>query len=123
MARSLMDTLSEDFDLDALHDDYAVALQELIDSKLGDTPVTAGQPAPSGGGKILDLMGALQSSVKAAKEAHAKTDDSTTERLAPKTTAAKKTAAKSSTMKSRATKEATPAKKTGAKKSSARKAS
>jgi DNA end-binding protein Ku len=118
MARSLMDTLSEDFDLDALHDDYAVALQELIDSKLGNRPVSTGQPAPSGGGKVLDLMGALQSSVKAAKEAHTKADDTSTEQPT-----AKKTAAKSTTAKSSATKKAAPAKKTAAKKSSARKAS
>jgi DNA end-binding protein Ku len=118
MARSLMDTLSEDFDLDELHDDYALALQELIDSKLGNRPVTAGQPAPSDGGKVLDLMGALQSSVKAAQEAHTKTDDTTTEQPA-----AKKTAAKATTAKASATKKAAPAKKTTAKKSSARKAS
>ena len=123
MARSLMDALSEDFDLDELHDDYAVALQELIDSKLGNRPVTAGQPAPSGGGKVLDLMGALQSSVKAAKDTHAKADDTATEQPIAKKTAGKKTAAKPTASKASTAKKAAPAKKTAAKKSSARKAS
>jgi DNA end-binding protein Ku len=122
MARSLMDTLSEDFDLDALHDDYAVALQELIDSKLGNRPVTAGQPASSGRGNVLDLMGALQSSVKAAKQAHSKTDDPAPEQPAAKKTGAKKTAAKTTT-KAGATKKAAPAKKTAAKKTGSRRAS
>ena len=74
-ARSLMDTLSEDFDLDEPHDDYVVALKELIDSKLDDKPVPAGQPAPTGGCQPLDLMGALQSSVQAARQAHTESDE------------------------------------------------
>ncbi|MFI9785198.1 Ku protein [Kitasatospora sp. NPDC051984] len=71
MARSLMDTLSEDFDLSALHDEYQLALQELIDAKL------AGVEAPhleeqAGGGEaeVIDLMAVLRSSVKAAKGEH-----------------------------------------------------
>ncbi|MHA6757313.1 non-homologous end joining protein Ku [Streptacidiphilus sp. PAMC 29251] len=119
MARSLMDTLSEDFDLDELHDDYALALQELIDSKLGNKPLEAGQPAPSGGGKVLDLMGALQSSVKAAKEAHSKSAGTATQQPAAK----KPTARKSTSTQSTAAKKAAPAKKAAAKKTSARKAS
>ncbi|MFG2693252.1 Ku protein [Kitasatospora sp. NPDC048407] len=71
MARSLMDTLSEDFDLSALHDEYQLALQELIDAKL------AGVEAPhleeqAGGGEaeVIDLMAVLRNSVKAAKGEH-----------------------------------------------------
>ncbi|WP_042419015.1 non-homologous end joining protein Ku [Streptacidiphilus anmyonensis] len=66
MARSLMDTLSEDFDLDAEKDQYAVALEELLDAKAhGATPAPA--PAAEGGAEVIDLMAALRSSVAAAK--------------------------------------------------------
>lgn len=106
MARSLMDTLSEDFDLAELHDDYAVALEELIDAKLGDKPVEAGEPVPSGGGKVLDLMAALQSSVKAAKDSHQKAVKTT----AVKTTAAKPAAEKPVEAKATTAKKAAPAK-------------
>jgi DNA end-binding protein Ku len=66
MARSLMDTLSEGFDLDAEKDQYAVALEELLVAKAhGATPVPA--PAAEGGAEVIDLMAALRSSVAAAK--------------------------------------------------------
>ncbi|WP_042365969.1 non-homologous end joining protein Ku [Streptacidiphilus neutrinimicus] len=66
MARSLMDTLSEDFDLDAEKDQYAVALEDLLDAKAhGATPAPA--PAAEGGAEVIDLMAALRSSVAAAK--------------------------------------------------------
>lgn len=66
MARSLMDTLSEGFDLDAEKDQYAVALEELLDAKAhGATPAPA--PAAEGGAEVIDLMAALRSSVAAAK--------------------------------------------------------
>ncbi|MEZ0093197.1 Ku protein [Streptacidiphilus sp. EB129] len=99
MARSLMDTLSEDFDLDALHDTYGEALQQVIEAKLEGVPVVAGEPAATGGAKVLDLMEALRSSVKAASAGHAKasaraespagTEAAAEQLAAPKTTAAK----------------------------------
>ncbi|MBC3844647.1 Ku protein [Streptacidiphilus sp. 4-A2] len=116
MAQSLMDTLSEDFDLDSLHDEYSQALQQVIEAKLGGAPIAHEQPAPSGGAQVLDLMGALKSSVEAARRGHGKTGDQ--ESGEPKKTTARKTAA----TKKPAAKKA-PAKKTAAKKTSARKAS
>ncbi|MFG2502314.1 Ku protein [Streptomyces sp. NPDC048441] len=70
LADALMDTLGE-VDMDSLHDDYRSAVEELIAAKVGGTspaePAAAG--AEAGGGKVIDLMAALESSVRAAKTA------------------------------------------------------
>lgn len=66
LADALMDTLGE-VDLDEMHDDYREALEEVIAAKsAGETPPSA--PAPEKGGKVLDLMAALERSVRAARE-------------------------------------------------------
>ncbi|GAA3779172.1 non-homologous end joining protein Ku [Streptomyces chiangmaiensis] len=65
LADALMDTLG-DVDLDELHDEYRVALEELIAAKAEGKELP---PAPEPeGGKVLDLMAALERSVRAAKE-------------------------------------------------------
>jgi DNA end-binding protein Ku len=141
MARSLMDTLSEGFDLDTAKDQYAVALEELLDAKAhGATPAPA--PAAEGGAEVIDLMAALRSSVAAAKasrgEAVADEADEADEaeeasasrarkRVAPakkatatRTTATRTTATKTTATKTTAGKEPA-AKKSTAKKSTAKK--
>ncbi|MGW4379198.1 non-homologous end joining protein Ku [Kitasatospora sp. NPDC004531] len=71
MARSLMDTLSEDFDLSELHDEYQLALQGVIDAKLAGVEAPHLEEQPEGGGaEVIDLMAVLRSSVKAAKGDH-----------------------------------------------------
>lgn len=66
LADALMATLGE-VDLAELHDDYREAVEELITAKAeGHEAPTA--PAEKGGGKVLDLMAALEKSVSAAKE-------------------------------------------------------
>ncbi|MER5796444.1 Ku protein [Streptomyces sp. NPDC001980] len=66
LADALMDTLGE-VDLEDLHDEYREALEEVIAAKAsGETPPEA--PEPAKGGKVLDLMAALEKSVRAAKE-------------------------------------------------------
>ncbi|MEU0224303.1 Ku protein [Streptomyces sp. NPDC006284] len=66
LADALMDTLGE-IDLDDLHDEYREALEEVIAAKAaGETPREA--PEPAAPGKVLDLMAALESSVRAARE-------------------------------------------------------
>jgi DNA end-binding protein Ku len=66
LADALMDTLGE-VELDDLHDEYREALEEVVAAKAaGETPPEA--PAPAAGGKVLDLMAALEKSVRAAKE-------------------------------------------------------
>ncbi|WP_406158449.1 Ku protein [Streptomyces sp. NBC_01005] len=67
LADALMDTLGE-VDMDSLHDDYREAVEELIAAKAdGRTLEPAG--ADDSGGKVIDLIAALESSVRAAKEA------------------------------------------------------
>ncbi|MFF4758711.1 Ku protein [Streptomyces sp. NPDC001292] len=66
LADALMDTLGE-VDLRDLHDEYRDALEEVIAAKAaGEAPPEAPEPAP--GGKVLDLMAALEKSVRAAKQ-------------------------------------------------------
>ncbi|PVE12818.1 Ku protein [Streptomyces scopuliridis] len=108
LADALMDTLGS-VDLDSLHDDYRVAVEEMIAAKAEGAPAPVLEPAAGGGGKVLDLMAALENSVRAAKEGRAEGDEvaevtrlpakKTAKRAASKKTAAtpaaKKTASKS----------------------------
>jgi DNA end-binding protein Ku len=65
LADALMDTLGE-IDLDDLHDEYREALEEVIAAKAaGETPPEA--PRAATPGKVLDLMAALENSVRAAR--------------------------------------------------------
>lgn len=73
LADALMDTLGE-VDMSTLHDDYRAAVEELIAAK-ADGTVPAAEPAPAAkGGKVIDLMAALENSVKAAKAARGEGD-------------------------------------------------
>ncbi|MEV5959947.1 Ku protein [Streptomyces sp. NPDC051987] len=132
LADALMDTLGE-VDLKDLHDEYREALEEVIAAKAaGETPPESPEPAKAG--KVLDLMAALEKSVRAAKESRGEEAAEVTElpqkkQPAKQTTgkrpAAKKTTAGSATAKSTtaksATTKSTAAKKTAAKKSTAAK--
>ncbi|MGW3986004.1 non-homologous end joining protein Ku [Streptomyces sp. NPDC004830] len=150
LADALMDTLGE-VDLEDLHDEYREAVEEVIAAKVaGEAPPQA--PEPATGGKVLDLMAALENSVRAARESrgeeagdHAEVKPlpaRKTSRAAPKQTggkkststakktAAKKTAASSakkstakSTQSAKKTTAKSTAKKTPAKKSTPRKRS
>ncbi|MFJ3700049.1 MULTISPECIES: Ku protein [Streptomyces] len=66
LADALMNTLG-DADLETLHDDYREAVEELVAAKAAGEPVTE-EAAEEPEGKVLDLMAALESSVRAAKE-------------------------------------------------------
>ncbi len=66
LADALMATRGE-VDLADLHDDYREAVEELIAAKASGEEAPHA-PAPSGGGKVLDLMAALEKSVREAKE-------------------------------------------------------
>ncbi|WP_370418239.1 Ku protein [Streptomyces sp. QH1-20] len=106
MATSLMDTLSEDFDLDALEDEYEVALAELISAHLEDRPAPRKETAPAPD-NVIDLMAALQASIDRAAE-RGDTDEQKEEtagrrsRGATKKTAAKKSAAERKPTKAKA---------------------
>ncbi|MFE7172300.1 Ku protein [Streptomyces sp. NPDC057616] len=124
LADALMDTLGE-IDLEELHDEYREALEEVVAAKAaGEAPPES--PEPAKGGKVLDLMAALENSVKAAKESRGESaaKEAEVRRLPQKTakkSAAKKTAAKKTTAKSARTTKKTAAKKTTAKKTTAKK--
>ncbi|RLV69574.1 DNA repair protein [Streptomyces sp. CBMAI 2042] len=67
LADALMDTLGE-VDMDSLHDDYREAVEELIAAKASGEAVRPSESEDSGGGKVIDLIAALESSVRAAKK-------------------------------------------------------
>ncbi len=67
MAVSLIDNLSVDFEPGKYHDEYRQALRELIEAKIVGKEVVSA-PAVSDKGKVVDLMEALQASVKLAEE-------------------------------------------------------
>ncbi|MET7366982.1 Ku protein [Streptomyces sp. NPDC005566] len=143
LADTLMNTLGE-ADLDTLHDDYREAVEELVAAKAaGETVETVEEEG--GGGQVIDLMAALESSVRAAKESHGGDGDevadvhpikgrkktgaktATGASGAAKKTASGKPAAKRTTAKKTAAEKTTPkkatAKKTSAKRTTAKKTS
>lgn len=69
MAESLIESLSESFDPASYHDTYRDQVMELIEKKAAGHEIrTDITPAPSAD-KVVDLMAALEASVKAAKAA------------------------------------------------------
>ncbi|WP_328331433.1 MULTISPECIES: non-homologous end joining protein Ku [unclassified Streptomyces] len=66
LADTLMDTLGE-VEMDSLHDDYREAVEELIAAKTSGEETPAQPAADAGAGKVIDLMSALEKSVRAAK--------------------------------------------------------
>ncbi|MGI5357400.1 Ku protein [Streptomyces sp. CA-252508] len=109
LADALMNTLGE-VDIESLHDDYRTAVEQMIAAKAEGAEVAA--PAEERpGGQVIDLMAALESSVRAAREARGEgePDASVHElpgrkkapaaRSAPKESGTKKSTAKSAAKK------------------------
>ncbi|MEV5484704.1 MULTISPECIES: Ku protein [Streptomyces] len=124
-AETLMDSfgrLSED----DVHDHYREALEEIVAAKLAhrEPHFEAGEEPPAG--QVMDLMAALQDSVRAARKSRGEDEEGeparSTARSGRSTTksTAKKTAAKK-TAAGEATAEKATAKKSGAKKTAAAK--
>ncbi|WP_442691721.1 non-homologous end joining protein Ku [Streptomyces pseudogriseolus] len=147
LADALMDTLGE-VDLEDLHDEYREAVEEVVAAKAaGEAPREA--PAPeAGGGKVLDLMAALENSVRAARESRGEepAEDAEVKRLPPRktsrsspkdtggkkststakkktTSSPRKSTSKTSQAEKKSTTKKTAAKKTPAKKTTSRKRS
>jgi DNA end-binding protein Ku len=96
MAESLMETLSEDFDLAAQHDEYQHALDELVAAKLEGEPIPEMAETAAAPDNVVDLMAALQASIDARAPAPAATAAPAAKKAAApkKKAAAKKTAAR-----------------------------
>jgi DNA end-binding protein Ku len=71
MAAQLIEAMTGEFDPAAYHDEYREALMQLIESKI-EGRETVAAPAPEPETKLVDLMAALQASVRAATEARGK---------------------------------------------------
>ncbi|MEV5106366.1 Ku protein [Streptomyces massasporeus] len=119
LADALMDTLGE-VDLEDLHDEYREAVEEVIAAKAAGEALPQ-SPEPATGGKVLDLMAALESSVRAARESRGEDAEHAevkslpqrkSARAAPKQTGGKKS---TSTAKKTAAKKTTAAKKSTSK--------
>lgn len=93
MAGSLVESLSADFDPSAFHDTYREALQELLDKKLAGQEVILPGPeeATDAGGQVVDLMAALQESVRRTQAARAGQGDAPAEAAQPGTGGAQET--------------------------------
>lgn len=72
LADALMATLGE-VEMDSLRDDYREAVEAMVAAKAGggEPTVAAGPPAEGAGGQVIDLMAALENSVRAAKASRA----------------------------------------------------
>ncbi|MBT2396431.1 Ku protein [Streptomyces sp. ISL-100] len=115
LADALMNTLG-DVDLESLHDDYREAVEEMIAAKASGGELVERPPA-GGGGQVIDLMAALEKSVRAAKESRGEAEGEeaeVTSMAGRKTAAASSAHAKKS--KPAAKKTATAKKSTAAKK-------
>ncbi|MFD7712833.1 Ku protein, partial [Streptomyces sp. NPDC059786] len=94
-ARLLMERMSrDDLEGEEFTDRYTQALEQLIEAKREgrQPPEMPAQEAPEG--KVMDLMAALEKSVRAARQSRGEGEDATVHELPKKKAPAKKTAAK-----------------------------
>jgi DNA end-binding protein Ku len=130
MAQMLVETLAGDYEPDEYEDDYATAVEALVQAKLegGEVKVSAREEKKPG--EVVDLLAALQRSVDAAKtsrgekpaaseSSEAETEDA--EEEAEEKPAAKKKASTRKTSKAPAKKKTPAKKKAPAKKTAAKK--
>ncbi|WP_306336569.1 Ku protein [Streptomyces sp. KL118A] len=89
LADALMDTLGE-VDIDTLHDDYRDAVEELIAAKADGAAPAERAPAGEGGGKVIDLLAALENSVREARTARGESPEGTSRKVADVTPLARK---------------------------------
>jgi len=67
MAQMLIETLAGDFEPEEFEDDYAEAVQELVQRKIEGGEVAPAETSAKSAGEVVDLLAALQRSVAAAK--------------------------------------------------------
>jgi DNA end-binding protein Ku len=125
MARSLVESMSGDFDPSKYTDNYRVALQEMIDAKVAGREVVEPEDAQPRADNVVDLMSALRASVDAAKRGREVPAANKSAQQPAKKSAAKKPAQNAQKAQKAAAKKAASAKKSAAKaaaKSAAKKA-
>lgn len=76
MAEQLIDNLLTDFDPEAYHDEHQARIRELLESKANGEEVTLPE-AGEDRGEVVDLMAALEQSLRGAAEDGTTTSDST----------------------------------------------
>jgi DNA end-binding protein Ku len=74
LARQLIDTLAASFEPTKYHDDYKEAVMDLINTKAEGKEYVM-PPAVEEGGKVIDLMSALEQSLTRAREAQGEGDE------------------------------------------------
>jgi len=128
MAQMLVETLAGEFDPSEFEDDYAEAVEAVVQAKIEGGEVQRTATSTKSSGEVVDLLAALQKSVEAAKSARgddADTEDEdeqddkkssttkTTKKASATKSTAKKSAAKKSTAKKATSKKAPAKKKAG----------
>jgi DNA end-binding protein Ku len=99
MANMLVETLAGDFDPEEFEDDYAEAVQTLVQTKIEGGEVKKPPTAAKTSGEVVDLLAALQRSVEAAKTARGEEAEEAEEPKPAKKAAAKKTTKKAAKKK------------------------
>jgi DNA end-binding protein Ku len=72
MAKQLVDTLTMEFEPEQYKNEYYYKILDMIEKK-AEGEVIESQPASTNDGKVLDLMAALEASMKAIKDSNSKT--------------------------------------------------
>jgi DNA end-binding protein Ku len=94
MAKQLVESLSVDFDPNEFRDDYRDKVLALIERKAGGEEIVLEAPQPADEGKVVDLMAALEASVKEARAARQRHPAASDDAEAEEGVAAKKKPAK-----------------------------
>jgi DNA end-binding protein Ku len=118
MARSLVESMTGDFEPEQYHDQYREALQSVIDAKIEGREIVEPEDQQPTAGNVVDLMSALRASVDAAKKGRQPAPATAAETSAAKSPATKSAANKSAAKKSAGNKAAAqkaPAKKAASK--------
>ncbi len=86
LARQVLDSLADEWEPDRYHDTYAAALRQLIEQE-GEVSEIDDGSSPQGVGAVLDLMAALEASVRNEGEAEAAPGRKRSRKKAPKSPA------------------------------------
>jgi DNA end-binding protein Ku len=90
LAQELIKRKTAKFNPEKFKDEYEAALRELVDAKINKQPIPRDEPAPRNG-KVINLMDALRSSLKAKADSENIADSHKTTKQAKATTNAKRT--------------------------------